>query len=219
MPHSIKASHQPFPQPTPLEQVLLRELTQVARTCYDRGWSFGTAGNFSLRGQHGIVWQSPSGLNKGRLDPELFIPVDLGTAKVMTPLPLKPSLEMPVHLGIFRAVQEAMTVVHTHPPHLVAQSRASVDRLVFQGEEMQKHLGCQDHLETLTIPVLPNPTPGDMPRLASELGPHLLPRVPMVILATHGVYAWGRTPMEALSYVEAAEFLCQTAGQLNRQPK
>lgn len=199
----------PFPVPTALQRVFLKELVGVAKACYDRGWSHGTAGNFSLRGSDGLVWQSPSGLNKGALNPEHFIAIDLATTKPVVPQSARPSQEMPVHLGIYRAVGEAMAVVHTHPPALVAQSRPGQD-LVFKGEEMQKHLGCHDHLETLTIPVLKNPTPEQMPALTEGVAPFIRAKVPMVILSTHGVYAWGRSPMEALSYIEAAEFLCQS---------
>jgi methylthioribulose-1-phosphate dehydratase len=156
-----------------------------------------------------MFWQSPTGLCKGELDPQAFIPVDIKTMKAIAPMAAKPSGEMPVHIGVFRNVQTAMTVVHTHPPGLVAASR-STDGIVFQGEEMQKHLGCHDHLETAKIPVIKNPTPEEMPAMAETLGEFIDPKVPMVVLAAHGVYAWGKTPMEALSYIEAAEFLCQS---------
>lgn len=199
----------PFPSPSPLEKVLLKELVKTAKACYDRGWSHGTAGNFSLRGRDGLVWQSPTGLNKGELDPENFIPIDLASGKPVPPGNLRPSGEMPMHLAVYLAVPSAMTVVHTHPPALVELSRGGKD-LIFQGEEMQKHLGCHDHTETLKIPVIKNPTPEEMPAMTLGAAPYIAAKVPMVVLATHGVYAWGRTPMEALSFIEAAEFLCRT---------
>lgn len=200
----------PFPFPSALESVLLRELVRCAKACYDRGWSFGTAGNFSLRGSDGIMWQSPSGLNKGELNPDLFIPVHVATGEVVTPLKtLRPSLEMPVHIGIYRAVEGAHCVVHTHPPCVVKSSFLGKD-LIFRGHEMQKTLGCKDHLETLRIPVVVNPTPDGMPAFMEQTRQYVIPGVPMVLLAGHGVYAWGKTPMEALSYVEGLEFLCQT---------
>ena len=199
----------PFPSPTPLESVYLRELVDVARRSYDRGWSGGTAGNFSIRGQDGMIWQSPTGWCKGELDPKKFIPVELSSMQAVSPGSAKPSGEMPVHVGIFRSVKSAMAVVHTHPPHLVEASRSG-KHIQFEGEEMQKHLGSHDHLEISKIPVMTNPTPEQMPDLANTVGKHIIEKVPMVVLAAHGVYAWGKTPMEALSYIEAAEFLCQT---------
>jgi methylthioribulose-1-phosphate dehydratase len=201
----------PFPYPSSLQSVYLRELVRCAKSCYDRGWSFGTAGNFSLRGDYGIAWQSPSGLNKGDLNPDLFIPVEIATGEVLTPLKtLKPSLEMPVHIGIYRTVPGALSVVHTHPPEIVKRSRYGKD-LVFHGQEMQKALGCKDHLETLRVPVAVNPTPEQMPAFMNDTASYVVPGVPMVVLAGHGVYAWGKSPMEALCFVEALEFLCQTS--------
>jgi methylthioribulose-1-phosphate dehydratase len=210
------AHRNPLPLPTPYEEVLLRELAKVAKRCYERGWSHGTAGNFSLRGRDGLVWQSPSGLNKGELNPSLFLPIDLASARPVSPLPVRPSQEMAVHLGVYRAVPaaQARSVVHCHPPALVALSREGAD-LQFQGEEMQKHLGCKDHLEALRVPVVKNPSPAEMPAMADATAAHVNAKVPMVVLAAHGVYAWGQTPMEALSFIEAAEFLCQT--QLSRR--
>lgn len=208
----LALARNPFPSPSPLEGVLLKELVSVAKACYDRGWSHGTAGNFSLRGRNGLIWQSPTGLNKGALNPKHFIPVDLESGQVATPGTVRPSAEMPMHLAVYLTIPEAMSVVHTHPPELVAMSRSGSD-LVFVGQEMQKHLGCHSHLETLKIPVITNPTPEEMPAMMHRAGSHMAPRVPMVVLATHGVYAWGKTPMEALSYIEAAEFLCKTHRQ------
>jgi len=202
--------HNPFPVPSALDGVLLTELVEVARRCYDRGWSHGTAGNFSLRGKGGVIWQSPTGLNKGALDPRAFIAVDLASGRTIVPQSPMPSLEMPVHLGIYREIGPARCVVHTHPLRLVEKSRAGKD-LTFKGEEMVKALGAADHLKTLTIPVITNPTPAEMPALADSVGDELNPAVPMVVLAGHGVYAWGPTPMAALAYIEAAEHLCSIA--------
>ena len=199
----------PFPKPSPLEQVLLRELVAVAKRCYDRGWSHGTAGNFSLRGTNGIVWQSPSGLSKDDLNPDHFVAIDIDSVEAVGPQAARASDEMPVHLGIFRAVASAKTVVHTHPPNLVTASRSG-ENLVFQGEEMAKRLGVSDHLAKVELPVIANVTPKDMPAMATDTKKHINPDVPLVTLAAHGVYAWGNSPLEALSFIEAAEFLCLT---------
>src|SRR5687768_5319742 len=130
----------PYPAPSALEKALLRELVTVARRCYERGWSHGTAGNFSLRGRDGLVWQGPSGLNKGEIDPAQFIAIDQASDRQVAPVIVLPSGEMPSQLGAYRPVPRAKCVVHSHPPALVEASRSG-DYLIFQGEEMQKHLG------------------------------------------------------------------------------
>src|SRR5690606_21803414 len=128
----------------------------------------------SLRGsdERGLVWQSPSGLCKGDLDPTSFVAVDLASGDAVEPSGASPSGEMPVHLGIYRAVPFAGAVVHTHPPAVVAASRAGID-LHFTGEEMQKALGLPDHAGDCRIPVMKNPLPAEMPSM-TELVPRAL---------------------------------------------
>lgn len=197
----------PFPVPTPLEKVMLVELAKVAVRCYDRGWSWGTAGNFSIRGQSGLIWQSPTGLCKGELRPDLFVAVDLASENAVEAWTQKPSAEMPVHAGIYKNVPGAMCVVHTHPPRAVAASRGKKE-LRFHNEEMAKALGVLSHTDTLVIPVLPNGTPDEMKSYSGRVKDGLGEVAKLVVLDGHGVWAWGKTPMEALGYLEAMEFLC-----------
>ena len=201
------AFHNPFPSPTAFEKVLLQELAKVAARCYDRGWSWGTAGNFSIRGQGGLIWQSPTGLCKGELRPDLFVAVDLQTESAVEPWTQKPSAEMPVHAGIYKAVPSARCVVHTHPPKVVAASRGR-QSLVFRGEEMAKAMGLASHEDSLTIPILPNGSPEEMKSYSPLVKAGIPDVAKVVILEGHGVWAWGKTPMEALAYLEALEFLC-----------
>lgn len=199
----------PFPAPSAMQERLLLEMVRVAERCYSRGWSWGTAGNFSVRGSDGVIWQSPTGLCKGELRPELFVAVNLETEKAVEPYTQKPSAEAPVHLGIYKAVPEAGCVVHTHPHESVAMSFA-MDQFEFEGEEMGKALGAKTHLESIVIPILANPTPEEMLTFSNRVLAGIKAPAKMVILKGHGVYAWGKTPLEAMGYLEALEFLCQS---------
>ena len=199
----------PFPSQSPLQKVILQELARVAERCYDRGWSWGTAGNFSIRGSNGIIWQSPTGLCKGELDPDLFIPVDLATEAAVEPCSSRPSAEMPVHAGIYKNASEAQCVVHTHPHEAVAATFGRTS-LVFEGEEMAKALGANSHTDRIEIPVLDNPSPDQMKNYSSQVVAGIRLPARMIVLQGHGVYAWGKTPLEAMAYLEALEFLCQS---------
>lgn len=199
----------PFPTPTPYQKVLLNELVRVAERCYSRGWSWGTAGNFSVRGSDGLIWQSPTGLCKGELRAELFVAVDLATEISAEAFTQKPSAEMPVHAGIYKAVPDAHCVVHTHPHESVALSFGRTE-FVFEGEEMVKALGAQSHHDSVTIPILSNPSPSEMKDFSGKVKAGIRPPAKMVILQGHGVYAWGKSPLEAMAYLEALEFLCQS---------
>lgn len=199
----------PFPRPSALELAYLKELVRCAKHCYAHGWSHGRAGNVSLRGRDGLFWQSPANTAKDEIPVDLFVPILLETCAVGTPCAAKPSNETAIHAGIYRAVPAARAVVHSHPPHLVALSRGGAD-LVFQGEEMQKHLGCRDHNETVRIPVVANPAPREMAGMADQVAQVIRPGVDILVLAGHGAYAWAKTPSEALSLLETLEFLCKT---------
>jgi ribulose-5-phosphate 4-epimerase/fuculose-1-phosphate aldolase len=203
----LKESYNPFPAPSPLEKVLLEELVRAAHLCYERGWSWGTAGNFSLRGSNGLIWQSPSGFHKGALDSKSFVAIDLISGLPRSPTGQKASLEMPVHRGIYLRCKGAKCVVHAHPPSLV-KATLNRDSLVFSGHEMQKNLGCSDHTQVLSIDVSPNQTPEAMVDFADRMDPYLSRQASMIILKGHGAYVWGETPLQALGYMEAIEYLC-----------
>jgi methylthioribulose-1-phosphate dehydratase len=198
----------PFPVPTALQKIYLNELARVAARCYERGWSWGTAGNFSIRGREGLIWQSPTGLCKGELRPELFVAVNLQSEQAVEPWTQKPSAEMPVHAGIYKAVPEAQCVVHTHPPKAVAASKGK-KFLEFKGEEMSKAMGTKCHTDTLVIPVIQNGTPEEMKKYSTRIREGIPAVAKVIVLEGHGVWAWGKTPLEAMAYLEALEFLCQ----------
>ena len=75
------AALNPHPSPSPLQKRLLGEVVEAASRCYELGWTVATAGNFSIRGNPGIVWQSPSGVPKGSLSPRSFIAINEETAR------------------------------------------------------------------------------------------------------------------------------------------
>ncbi len=195
--------------PSPLEKIYIAELVKVAGFCYERGWTYGTAGNFSLRGSNGLLWQSPSGECKGELDASRFVAIRMEAGQVVN-VAARPSLEMPVHRGIYLNVEGAQCVVHAHPPALVKQSMKR-NRLDFSNQEMIKAFGLKDHLENLSIRIAPNPKPDEIWEFSETIDAYLNLSSSMVVLEGHGAYVWGKTPMQALAYLEAAEFLCQTA--------
>lgn len=203
----------PFPKPSAFTRILIEESVFVARLCYERGWSYGTAGNFSVR-EKKIFWQSPSGWCKGSLKGSNFIPLHIPSGDTIRPESAKPSLEMPVHLAIYKQFEDARTVVHTHPIHLVAASMRCKDHIVFEGMEMQKALGKRSHLQELLLPIFDNVDPDEMRKFADI---NLIDRsqcfdqseLKCIVLKGHGVYAWGSSPTEALAYIEALEHLSE----------
>jgi methylthioribulose-1-phosphate dehydratase len=190
-------------------------LAKVGRSFYQRGWVFGTSGNFSA-----VVSErplrlaiTPTGLDKGALAPEQFLEID-DTSRVVRGSG-QPSAETPLHLAIVRA-REAGAVLHTHSlwSTLLSDSFAAHGAVPLEGYEMLKGLrGVPTHEHREILPILENSQ--DIARLAEQV--HALlesdPAVHGFLLRRHGLYTWGRDLAEAQRHAEVLEFLLEILGR------
>lgn len=192
----------PLPVPSPLVKQELKRTCELATKSADRQWHPATGGNFSVRAQNDLCWVSPSGKHKGRLSWTDFLPVNFQTAALVQPCYTKPSDETALHCAVYRLDPTARAVMHVHPPHATA--------LIGEGfklsqNEMLKAFGYATHELEITVPSHPNTQ--DMKSLGETIALNL--ELKLLVLEGHGVYAWGRTPDEAMYRIEALEFLCQ----------
>lgn len=173
----------------------LEELVATALSLYRRGYTFGTAGNISVRvGER--VFITPTNSSFGSLRADAIAEVDLAGN---TTGAMKPSKEVPFHLAAYRARAGAGAVVHLHSAHATAVSCLA-------------DLDLEDALPVLTpyyamrIPCLPvvdyNP-PGD-PALAPEVERRAA-CTPAMLLRNHGSIAIGKTLAEASALAEEIE--------------
>ena len=198
----------PLVTPSPLEKHFLREMAEIAKDCYYRGWAPATSGNFSVHLRENLVWQSPSGVCKGRLKLSSFIPISLDRQATWGVSLGKPSEEMLVHLGIFNQQKDAKCVVHAHPPHFVKLSQGKTE-LNFNGYEIQKAVGSSKFSDHLTFKVAPNQTRESLAEFCrSQLEGYLHEDAKLVVFEGHGIYAWADSPLKALQRIEALESLC-----------
>jgi L-fuculose-phosphate aldolase len=91
---------------------LREEVVRVSRRMSESGLVMGTAGNVSTRTPDGNVLVTPSGLDYAAMEPEDVVLVDLDG--VIVEGSFEPSVETPMHTGIYRARPETGGVVHTH---------------------------------------------------------------------------------------------------------
>lgn len=94
--------------------------------------------------------------------------------------------------------------MHVHTPHSVALLSKST---AFSSNEMLKVFGFKTHEVSVTIPVVENTQ--DMQSLGRSIETELNCELKILVLAGHGVYAWGKDPDEAMYRIEALEYLCQ----------
>lgn len=193
------------------EQQSRKQLCRVMAAIHGRGWCDGTGGNFcSLLGRAPLqLLMAPSGVHKGEVSPEQLIVVD-GAGAVVRGTG-HASAETLLHLAIVKQTG-AGAVLHSHSQAATLLSqrigREQPCELVLEGLEMLK--GLEDittHATGVALPVLPNDQ--NLARLSNAAGP-LLPHAPHgLLIAGHGLYAWGRDLATAHRHLEILEFLLE----------
>ncbi|MCT0230475.1 methylthioribulose 1-phosphate dehydratase [Synechococcus sp. CS-1324] len=195
-------------------------LIAVMAGVHARGWCDGTGGNFScvLRTDPLELLMAPSGVDKGSIQPEQLIVVDAqgavidGTGRA--------SAETPLHQEIVRCCA-AGAVLHTHSQAATLLSASAiraqgdgtltpgqVAHLEIEGLEMLKGLNhVTTHETRISIPVLANDQ--DLGRLSAAASSHLSEAPQGLLIAGHGLYAWGSDLFSAKRHLEVLEFLLE----------
>jgi methylthioribulose-1-phosphate dehydratase len=180
------------------------------------GWMRGTSGNLSV-----VLSREPlrlavtaSGLDKGELSEADIVAVDADGNLVPAPeadgpvSAARPSAEAAVHARI-AAVTGAGAVVHVHTVAAVAAGRRWPSGVELKEVEMLKGIGVPAEGVAVRVPVVPNSQ--DMTILSDCVERARDPRVPAVIVAGHGLYAWGGDILQARHHTEAVGWLLELA--------
>ena len=188
---------------------LRQELVAVMADVHRRGWCDGTGGNFScLSSREPLqLLMAPSGVHKGNVSTEELIVVN-GNAEVIAGRG-KASAETLLHLTIVRNCG-AGAVLHSHSQAGTLLSQWSLPRghLRLQDLEMLKGLdGVNTHQTSVRLPVLANDQ--DLQRLSEAAQPHLAGAPNGLLIAGHGLYAWGEDLFSATRHLEILEFLLE----------
>ncbi|MCB9507260.1 MAG: methylthioribulose 1-phosphate dehydratase [Myxococcales bacterium] len=198
---------------------LIAQLADVGAEFHGRGWLMATGGNLSALfgaadGSVRVV-MTASGGHKGRLTPDDFVDVAL-----QGPLPTtgrRPSAEVGVHRAVY-ALGNVGAVLHVHSPYVTLVSRAFAPEstVQFAGFEFVKALGFWEPGAVVDAPIVRNHH--DLDALAAAVGQAATSASPCpgVLVAGHGLYAWGATVADARRHVEAFEFLCHMVWESRR---
>ena len=100
------------------EARLREEICYFGKSLFDRGLTFGSAGNFSVRVDDGWL-MTPTNSCLGRLDPATLSKVDQRGQAVSGD---KPTKEAFLHLSMYAERPTAGAIVHLHSTHAVAVS-------------------------------------------------------------------------------------------------
>ena len=172
------------------------------------GWTPATSSNFSMRvdGEHAAI--TISGRDKGQLDRDDIMLIDLHGQAVGTAA--RPSAETGLHTQIYRRYPDINVVLHTHSRTQSVASRlfAAEGAIRLEGWELQKAItGYTTHESVLEIPVFPNTQ--QMPELEARVDAWIDAGKPLhgYLINGHGIYTWGRDMAETRRHLEALEFL------------
>ena len=188
-------------------QELRVQLTKTISDLHGRRWCEGTGGNFSVVVQRDPIHllMAPSGINKGRVEPAQLVIVDEHQHVIEGRG--EASAETTLHVEIIKRL-ECRAVLHTHSidATVLSDHFAEQAKIRLEGWEMLKGLkGIISHATSIDIPIVSNNQ--NIKELSQTVRPYLSSTLPGLLVAGHGLYAWGNSLAEAQRHVEILEFL------------
>jgi L-fuculose-phosphate aldolase len=180
------------------------QIVDAARRLAAQGLVVGTTGNVSAR-IAGRVWITPTRTPYAALRPDDLAGVEVASGRRLSAA--TPSMELPLHLAVYRTRSDVRAVVHTHSPHATAWS--------FLGRPIEPTT------EDLTYHGLgPVETCGGGPPGTEALATSVaqaLRSEHAVLVAGHGVVAVADTVELAVARAAAVEHVAQIAWLLRHE--
>jgi L-fuculose-phosphate aldolase len=183
---------------TPEAEAVKKEICAVGRKLWMRQFVDGNGGNISYRIGPNEVICTPTLVSKYDLTPEDLSMVDLEGNQIAGSKAR--TSEILLHLEIYKAVPEAKSCVHCHPPHATAYAITGKVPPNLVIPEFEVFIG--------KVAISPYETPG-----TAEFAQTVLPFVKThntVLLANHGIICWADTVTHAEWYAEVLETYCWT---------
>src|SRR5262245_16502582 len=219
MPSSALAASVERPSMLSEHAPAIRALQEVSSLLYERGWAFGTSGNYSI-----VLDRAPlrllvtaSGKDKRRLADGDFVIVDDAGVPISGQAE-KPSAETLLHTTLAQFISGIGAILHVHSVWNTVLSDAYFERreLPIRDYEMLKGLaGITTHACEIKVPIFDNTQ--DIPALAAEVRARFARDTDSMrhafLIRAHGLYTWGRELADARRHVEILEFLFEVKGR------
>jgi L-fuculose-phosphate aldolase len=199
---------------------MLETICEVMVDAYQRNWITSRDGNVSIRHHdRDHFYITPSGVRKQTLQPDQFKKIRIVGSMLWQEQPytdisanLKPSGELPLHLGLQRKMgqhsDDVRVVVHVHPTYCIAAMHAGIDLSTISSAfpELNRY-----------TKVAPNV--GDVPPISQELADQCHKMLQLddrgniaydiVGIKGHGVVAIDTSPWRAYEHIERLEHICK----------
>lgn len=181
------------------ESELRLAIIECGRIAYERHLMTSNDGNISVRMENGNVLITPSGLSKGRMNPDDLLLVDPDGTIISSRPDRKPSSETPMHLEVYKAREDVRAVVHAHPIFATTLTVAGVE---FPLDVLPEVL-----LTLSGVPTTEYATPASHED-AVVIRPFLKTHNAM-LLRQHGSLTYGKNLDEALIHLERIEHVSE----------
>lgn len=157
------------------------------------------SGNASGRDpESGLVAIKPSGVDYDKLTPDMLVVVDQEGHVVRGNL--KPSVDLPHHLYLYRHMPEINGIVHTHSPYATSFAALQMSipcYLTAVADEFGGEIPCAPYVDNLE----------------NHIGEAILKyrtRAPAILLGNHGAFCYGESPAAALKAAIMLEDVART---------
>lgn len=170
-----------------------KEVARFMRRLYRQGLTTTSGGNISCRIKDDIIVITPSATDKGRMkwNEVGIISID---GENLTP-GLKPSIELGMHLSVYRKNKSVSSIVHAHP--LFASAFTAMNSVINTSLTAEARAICGD---PAFVPYALMGT-AELAELVSDY----ISRSDILLLENHGILAAGSSLLQAFDRLEVLE--------------
>jgi len=192
---------------TPEKELLGIELDELREAVAQANWTLPKAGLVTMHSGNasgydvasGLLVIKPSGMDYDRITPDNLVAVKVETGEMLT-RGIRPSVDLPHHLFLYRNLPDVRGVIHTHSNY--ATAFAAVGRpiplvLTAIADEFGDEIPCAPYVDNED----------------EHIGEAILKyrnRSPAILMGNHGVFAWGDSPRSALKAAVMVEDVAKT---------
>jgi L-fuculose-phosphate aldolase len=185
------------------------QLVQIMNRIYENGMTTTSGGNLSILDSEGNVWITPASVDKGSLSPRDICCIKTDGTSVGENLH-RPSIEWPIHVGIYKRRPDLKAVLHAHPPALVSFSCVRALPNLHMVDSAYRALG--------QVKLVPYALPGSL-ELGDKIAVGFSEGFDVVLMENHGAMVGACDIFSAFRKFETLELVAATEINANRMGK